>query len=123
MDIALNTAKTIYKEYIDSTNHAYYKDDDNIIIFELINDDMYHMSTNINSYDTLDAMWLPNLKVVLLFDMTDPYKLVTDSGTYKIGECIYSCCYKKMEQAYKLYQTYWNGTIMLEWKKTIGTFV
>ena len=47
------------------------------------------------------------LKVILMFDSTDPSKLVYQIGKYKMDdEPIESYCYKKIEDVYNLYQEY-----------------
>jgi antitoxin component YwqK of YwqJK toxin-antitoxin module len=48
-----------------------------------------------------------NLKIVLMFNLTDPYKLVSDQTKYKIDELTSSYCYLSMEEAVNLRQTYY----------------
>ena len=55
--------------------------------------------------------WSDNLEIVLMYDMNDPYKLILDSGSYKMGELVKSFCYKDIGSAYKLVQAYLDDGI------------
>ena len=91
----------LYSEYINDIQYVYYKEHDTIIIMKKLTDDFkclfdikpkkYHSSS---------------LKVILMFDLTDPYKLVTSSSKYKINDVVNSNYYESIKEAYTLYQSY-----------------
>jgi antitoxin component YwqK of YwqJK toxin-antitoxin module len=100
MDIA-TIAYALYKEYIDDIQYVYYKEHGTIIIMK-VGDDLKCVSVDVEHTKYFGN----NLKVVVMFDLTDPYKLVSHIGKYRIDECINSYCYKKIEDVYELHQTY-----------------
>jgi antitoxin component YwqK of YwqJK toxin-antitoxin module len=49
-----------------------------------------------------------NLKVVLMFDITDPYKLVLVTNKYKMNEYVDSYCYRNIKDIYDVQQIYYS---------------
>jgi len=108
MDI-ISTIHSIYSEYINNASkYVYYKEHDNIIILEII--DELNCLCNIEP----KKYFSDNLKVVLIFLAKDPYKLVNQIGKYKINETTSSYCFRKIEYADNLYQEYYKDQKLVE---------
>jgi antitoxin component YwqK of YwqJK toxin-antitoxin module len=106
----MDIAYVLYKEYIDNTDYVYYKDKNTIIIMKKQGDLECICDVPPKKYHSA------NLKVVLMFDLTDPYKLVSDLEEYKIDKLTYSYCYLSLEEAVNLHQAYYyNGQIEQEY--------
>jgi hypothetical protein len=84
----------LYKEYIDNDKYVYYKDNNNIIILEKNGDAKMNCVSNIEPKKYRSMI----LKPVLIFQINDPYKLIIETGEYKIDKTITSYCYKNIEE-------------------------
>jgi antitoxin component YwqK of YwqJK toxin-antitoxin module len=100
--VAAATAAALYKEYIDDPQYVFYKELDIIIIMKVegiltclseVEPKKYHCDS---------------LKVVLMFNSEDPYKLLFHTSKYKIDETVSSYCYLSIEVLYYLYQQYYD---------------
>jgi hypothetical protein len=98
----MDIISSLYKEYIDNSIYVFYKDHGNIIIFEKTDNDLVCIS------ETYPKKYIGNnLKIVLMFSIKDPYKLVAEAYKYKMtDELVKSYCYKDIKEAFCLYQTY-----------------
>jgi antitoxin component YwqK of YwqJK toxin-antitoxin module len=101
----------LYNEYINDDQYVYYKNHDTIIIMKKMSDDNKCLS-DIKP----KKYYSDSLKVILMFDIYDPYKLVSNITKYKINELIESNYYESVKDAYTLYQEYYaSGQLMFEY--------
>jgi len=92
----METALSLYKEYIDDKQYVYYKNRDNIIIMKLL-----ATLEECDCNDIPKKNYCDKLKVVLIFKSDDPYKLVSSSSHYSIDDEVEeSHCYLTIENAY-----------------------
>ena len=102
MDLILS----LYKEYTDNDKYVFYKDNHTIIIFEKTCDNLMCISETYPKKYFADS-----LKIVLMFLVKDPYKLVPETYTYKMNYgLVKSYCYKNIEDACNLIQIYYTDT-------------
>jgi antitoxin component YwqK of YwqJK toxin-antitoxin module len=99
----------LYSEYINDSQYVYYKEHDTIIIMKKLTDDNKCLS-NISP----KKYYSDNLKVILMFNETDPYKIVPQLTKYKINELTESNYYESVKEAYTLYQDYYESGQLLE---------
>ena len=92
---------TLYAEYLSDSQYVYYKENKTIIIMSKLSDDMECVS-----YAEPKKYHSDNLKVVLMFNSEDPYKLISDLQKYKMNEIVSSYCYLSLEEAFTLHQIY-----------------
>ena len=95
---------TLYAEYISDNQYVFYKEHNIIIIMKKLSDNMECVS-DIEPKKYHSA----NLKVVLMFNLKDPYKLIYDLQKYKMNELISSYCYLSLEEAFTLHQSYYEN--------------
>ena len=94
----------LYSEYINDSQYVYYKEHDTIIIMKKLTDNCKCIS-NISP----KKYHSDNLKVILMFNETDPYKLVYSITKYKMNELTASYYYESVKEAYILYQDYYKS--------------
>jgi len=94
----------LYSKYINDNQYVYYKEHGIVIIMKKISN--FKCVCNINP----KKYYSDNLKVILMFNILDPYKLVLELQKYKINEIVESEYYDYIKEAYTLYQEYWNMT-------------
>ena len=102
----MDLIKSLYNEYIINSNHVFYKDHNNNIII------MKHCG-ELACVSNVEPKKLFSYKmlVVLIFNLTDPYKLINHTGKYKMNdELVDSYCYKNIEDACNLIQIYYTDT-------------
>jgi antitoxin component YwqK of YwqJK toxin-antitoxin module len=95
----MDIAYALYKEYIENTDYVYYREHDTIIIMKKLCDLECLSNISPKKYHSV------NLKVIVTFNPTDPYKLICLTK-YKIDETVSSYCYLSLEDAFNLRQTY-----------------
>ena len=91
----------LYSKYINDNQYVYYKERDTIIIMKIISNLKCVCDINPKKY------YSDNLKVILMFDVLDPYKLVFNATKYKINDIINSYCYLDIICTYNLIQEYY----------------
>jgi len=97
----MDIINTLYSEYINDNQYVYYKEHDTIIIMKKLTDDNKCLSDiEPKKYHS------SSLKVILMFNITDPYKLVYNLSKYKINEITDSYYYDNIKEAYTLRQFY-----------------
>ena len=100
---------TLYSKYINDRQYVYYKEHDTIIIMKKLTDDFKCLS------DIQPKKYHSNsLKVILMFDITDPYKLIASSSKYKMNELTESNYYESIKEAYTLYKSYYESGQLCE---------
>ena len=100
----------LYSEYINDRQYVYYKEHNAIIIMKKMSDDNKCIS-NVKPKKYHSS----NLKVILMFDIIDPYKLVSSLTKYKMNELTESYYYDNIKEAYTLEQTYYeSGQLEIE---------
>jgi antitoxin component YwqK of YwqJK toxin-antitoxin module len=97
----MDLINTLYKEYIENTDYVYYRERDTIIIMKKQVDLECICDVSPKKYHSV------NLKVIVTFNLKDPYKLV-HLTKYMIDEIVSSYCYLSMEDAFNLRQTYYD---------------
>ena len=91
----------LYSKYINDNQYVFYKEHATIIIMQKLTDDITCISDiQPKKYHS------GNLKVIIMFDLTDPYKLVYDLPQYKINDVVNSYYYESIKEAYTLTQKY-----------------
>jgi antitoxin component YwqK of YwqJK toxin-antitoxin module len=94
----------LYSKYINDSQYVYYKEHDIIIIMKKLTYDTKCLSDiEPKKYHS------DNLKVILMFDKTDPYKLVSNITKYKINDIVNSYYYNYIQEAYSLKQVYYGS--------------
>ena len=111
----------LYKDYI---KYVFYKYKDTIIIMEIIDNikcisDKYvfNYQDTYYPYKNNDKYYSDNLKVILMFNQTDPYKLVfqIENTKYKINDNIASHCYLTIYHLQNVNQMFYiNGQVARE---------
>ena len=97
----------LYSQYINDNQYVYYKEHDTIIIMKKMSDDNKCLSDiKPKKYHS------SSLKVILMFDTYDPYKLIYNLQKYKINELTASYYYEKIQDAYSLIQLYYELGIL-----------
>ena len=98
----------LYSEYINDDQYVYYKDHSTIIIMKKLT---YHNKclSDIEPKKYHSCL----LKVILMFNLTDPYKLVSNLQKYKINELVESNYYESIKDAYTLKQLYYESGMLL----------
>ena len=106
----------LYAKYMNDSKYVYYKECDTIIIMKKVTNDITCIC-NIEPKKYYSKF----LKVILMFNLTDPYKLISDLQKYKINEIVESDYYDFIKEAYTLYQKYHkSGQKMVEWNSIDG---
>lgn len=91
---------SLYSEYIENDKCVFYKEHNSIIIFGIIDEPICLSEIEPKKY------YSEKLKVELMFELKDPYKLVNQIGKYKTNDVINSYFYKDINIACELYQIY-----------------
>jgi len=94
----------LYSKYINDSQYVYYKYRKTIIIMKKMSDDNTCLS-----YIPPKKYYSSTLKVILMFDITDPYKLVYDLPQYKMNDIVNSYYYESIKEASSLYQYYYKS--------------
>ena len=94
----------LYSEYINDSQYVYYKEHDTIIIMKKLIDNYKCISDIIPKKYHSDS-----LKVILMFNKDDPYKLVSSTTKYKMNELVESNYYESIKEAYNLKQLYYES--------------
>jgi antitoxin component YwqK of YwqJK toxin-antitoxin module len=109
---AKQLATELYSEYFKGDGKFYmYRDNRFMIIFLAVSpkDVVCYCEIEPKKY------WSDNLEIVLIYNIDDPYKLVLNTGNYKIGSApVKSFCYKTIEDAYRLIQGYLDDGVTKE---------
>ena len=100
----MDTIYSLYSEFINNSLYVFYKNNDNIIIMEQCGELTCISNVMPKKY------FSDNLKIILMFKYDDPYKLLSNTGKYKINEHVNSYCYKVLEEACNLTQEYYSGS-------------
>jgi antitoxin component YwqK of YwqJK toxin-antitoxin module len=94
----------LYSKYINDSQYVYYKEHDTIIIMKKLTYDNKCLSEiKPKKYHS------SSLKVILMFNKNDPYKLVSNLQKYKINELTESYYYESVKEAYTLKQIYYES--------------
>jgi antitoxin component YwqK of YwqJK toxin-antitoxin module len=100
----------LYSKYINDDQYVFFKDHDIIIIMKKIDDSMQCI---FNNYPK--KYYSSSLKVILMFNITDPYKLVHNASKYKINNNIASHCYLTIYHLQNFSQIFYiNGQVARE---------
>jgi hypothetical protein len=93
----------LYSKYINDSQYVFYREYDIIIIMKKINDLKCLSEIEPKKY------YSSLLKVILMFDITDPYKLISNITKYNINKFVDSYCYDSIQYAYTLCQAYFES--------------
>ena len=107
---AIATALTLYKEYTDDKKYVFYKQHNIIIIMKV--EGILKCLSEVEP----KKYYCDSLKVILMYQANDPYKLVSHVGKYKIDETVSSYCYLSIEVLYHLYAEYYYDSEQKEYE-------
>jgi len=94
----------LYGEYINDVQNVFYTENNVIIIMKKMTDEFTCIcDINPKKYHS------DTLKVILMFDIKDPYKLISNLEKYKINEIVKSDYYNSIQDFHVLSQMYYNG--------------
>jgi hypothetical protein len=103
-DTIMDLINELYSKYINDCQYVYYKEHDTIIIMKKMLDDCKCISDiEPKKYHS------SSLKVILMFNKDNPYKLISQITKYKMNELIELYYYEKIQEAYTLYQRYYES--------------
>ena len=106
----IDLVNKLYSNYITNPQYVFYKIDNFIIIMNIIDDIECVCKNNIKKY------YSDKLKVILIFDETDPYKLKLNVSKYKIYEIVNSYFYLTIKDAYYVRQLYYNNSTQMQYE-------
>ena len=84
----------LYSKYINDNQYVYYKECNTIIIMKKMSDDVTCLSD-----DKPKKYHSSSLKVILMYNIEDPYKLVSNLQKYKMNELTESNYYNYIQEA------------------------
>jgi antitoxin component YwqK of YwqJK toxin-antitoxin module len=94
----------LYNKYINDNQYVYYKERNIIIIMKKLTDDNKCLSDiEPKKYHS------SSLKVILMFNKDDPYKLVSNTSKYNINKLTESYYYESIKEACILQQEYYES--------------
>ena len=101
----IDIINNLYNKYINDSQYVFYKDSSIILILQKTS------NNNLICFCEIipKLYYSDSLKVILMFNMNDPYKLVFDLPKYKIDMLVKSYCYLTIKEAYSVFQDYYEN--------------